>query len=881
MSSQILATIRRLNQEDARVTATLELCTFLKKQQASFDNSAALDGLTEAYKNVDHVFRSASDSSPLLENGDLEQICCSDLSYSIRRLIRGLNTTSKETQLGFSVALASILSEFNWIPLGLVVSISNQCTSSAIKREKSLEICARLLCYLTISHSCCSPELLVAMAKEAAQLSQKEALFVTLISELLIKIGRQVNFLANVSFDSTPFKDVAMLFVDGTKDLKISLAAETFLLAEAVKVPPVVSPLWLRLFELEEKQSLADGEFCSFFGCCFESEFFKEASLNSEERQNFALQILNLAIQNFSFALCRPVFAKAILDVLVRVLKRSDRQLAYQSALDTIKSLESASTKDSKVAECLATIFFDSKSRPFLAVSLLSVLYNQIIRTLSDELLLARLRALLRNEEFFVEDCDQLLAIVKVLSFRKVFTGSLTSSTLLYFSDRLKRDYPAAKDRLIAFLSATFDFSVLGECLSQLGGSSLASSDVASCYGKFILVLSLISFLFPDLAERCGKDIVEIRAVAAGDGSDEQPDAVFLDLLLSYLGEDSAFIRRCVEEVFRDATRNSFFSTRSLEILFHPLLAQKDADLKDPSTELEEDSTEPEPEPAVELEDDINLASGEEDDVNLDSGEEEIVNPEDFFTTSIATAFAQKRIDSKEKKDQRRLRGLFRNKVVALIEIFLENVTTESLLLEALPMLNSLVRKLSSHPTTESDAMLKRVISFSERLAYKKSRQLDFGDSVVQRTSSLSTTMQQLVERPNPNASFLSAYPMRELLRCNATQPCVDACLLLFDRFLEKKHRPSLFLLIELMQKFAQSIGGEILEGVLERKALPDIYSKVPHFQKMLIVRLLRTISVVKASCTEQLQLLLSELSKKSENAKDLTAQLLQMQKKK
>ncbi len=87
--------------------------------------SAAATILLRTLAATEEKYRSSADaagSDLFVSGGDQTKLACSDeLSYTLKRLLRGLQSSRDGARRGFSSALAEILAYFSYIPLSYIL----------------------------------------------------------------------------------------------------------------------------------------------------------------------------------------------------------------------------------------------------------------------------------------------------------------------------------------------------------------------------------------------------------------------------------------------------------------------------------------------------------------------------------------------------------------------------------------------------------------------------------------------------------------------------------------------------------------------------------------------------------------------------------------
>ncbi|KDQ59553.1 hypothetical protein JAAARDRAFT_127225 [Jaapia argillacea MUCL 33604] len=136
------------NSKKERIEASVKLIGTLEQFQAQFVPKEASEPSSED--------EDQEDSSEGQEEGGLDALNAQDVSYSIRRLIRGLASPRESSRLGFAVALTELLSRINTVTCSQILSLildSSKTQGSMTGQEERDMLFARLFGLTSIIQS--------------------------------------------------------------------------------------------------------------------------------------------------------------------------------------------------------------------------------------------------------------------------------------------------------------------------------------------------------------------------------------------------------------------------------------------------------------------------------------------------------------------------------------------------------------------------------------------------------------------------------------------------------------------------------------------------------------------------------------------------------
>jgi len=282
------------NDKKVRVEAVSGLIQHLEKSQASFSVSTAEN------KSFEKVLS-------LYDSGSLSATCCADLTYTVKRLIKGLASSRDTSRLGFMLALVSVYHCFSQLLDAEVILVwSMKLTSpdavggSVKRREERLLYVARIFALGALFRS--------GLGNSLSLSSKKSAI------DSLISVGKKKSFLRESALE------VIICAVEKAKCSDLSaytlkkLAASSALLTESLTFAIIATS---RFGLIVEKGEVPDKEFPSIL-----SEFSNLQNLLSSANEE---PLLNLLKET-------PCFENRLHTIWAPVLSSLDQKGCFSSS---------------------------------------------------------------------------------------------------------------------------------------------------------------------------------------------------------------------------------------------------------------------------------------------------------------------------------------------------------------------------------------------------------------------------------------------------------------------------------------------------------------------------------------------------------------------
>ena len=680
--------------EKKREELILGLLDILKVDQQDFQQkqsewSALVESCRMEYQQQDlSALPSSKESSQSLNDQcPVDQVACQSLSYSIKRLIRGLSTDSEAVREAFSVALGQILQHFSFVPVEFILQRIYQYTSAVSYDGRSNGrqdfLLARLFCF----------SVLIQLLRQRDSSENKNQIVEFILSQITKYSKKKELF----SICCSLFLDLQLL-LDEKKSQQVEYPFNLIIQLKTDFNSFINSPLAYEfLFELSDRHPLW------YF---ILQQFNNNISI---QQANFSLFWTNFSNDNLIIIILTNF--SNLIEIILPDLLNSTNATVIQLLNDLLK-------EDLKMCKLIYTNSTSIKSYS-------NSMKHCLCKNISKELI----EFLLTNMK---EDNSFLNLIIQIINFIKFNQEIEQKDTLLnliynfYFEDYFKKEI-RNEQRLFSFIATVCKtnedyinlFSLFISISKEEFKSETDSDNPFSIFKLFLVFLSITigneEEVLEDMKE-VDKCISEFESEGKRREEDLNPLNVYIDLLLSYLFKyDSKLIKQIIELSFVQVIKKyyKYCDDSTIYLLTDPILIN-DSNNKKNKREEEEEEYEFESENESENEstqlNSIQSDSSPSNSMQDDLSDTEMTN----LDSALGLIFTQKKLKLDQQNQIKKSNQQFQSKILNLLNSFLITITPlqPEYFITILPIITVVYRKFSNNKSKETTTTISSLHSF-------------------------------------------------------------------------------------------------------------------------------------------------------------------------
>lgn len=383
----------------------------------------------------------------------IDALCHADVSYALKRLVRGLASDRDAARLGFCTVLAALLDAFLWLPLEAIVELSFAYSAMlgdtphhvlAANVERDL-IFGRVACMALVGRTLASASkenvlrytpLVRFIFEELAAYALRRRCYKALCFETAARIANSASLRKVSLFNAKNGKDEANSFLQwyvrlaaGDEDVIFPTANVPeikAMLVEATDCLPHLSPIWRHILRWATCDSRIK-HFDAFWREFVDEALFSTASHDKKHLGFIVAKWIVLHHASAAGAIFSDNFVRTLNNNISGVASKKGNWLAGH-VIDFVATVRSAVAADGALALRVALALFTPRFLPFLHCKEAYALKTQLIATLSLQDLGVVIERLLNEAELSSLPADALTMDVVNACVKRVFHIDAASS---------------------------------------------------------------------------------------------------------------------------------------------------------------------------------------------------------------------------------------------------------------------------------------------------------------------------------------------------------------------------------------------------------------------------------------------------------------------